>query len=229
MTKSGALAFDWWSLNKDGALLYRHAFHLGKLDKGKKLFDEILRFTPEREIMIDVGAHIGYMGAAAAPHFVSVHCFEPAKDCFDVLSRNLGGNRNVTMHNMAVGPFSGMCDVHNDPDRPYSQASRFVVPADNGAARMVALDDLPEIKGGGLLKIDVEGFEEQVLVGAERYIATYRPTIFMETAKNVWAADHPYRRQQGKAERWLLERGYRAAKKLQHDTIFVPAPGVEPG
>lgn len=44
----------------------------------------------------------------------------------------------------------------------------------------VALDDVLAGKPVGLLKIDVEGFEEDVLRGATRLIAESRPLIYVE-------------------------------------------------
>ena len=84
---------------------------------------------------------------------------------------------------------------------------------------MIALDDL-EWAACDLLKIDVEGFESEVLKGCVGLIEQYRPVVIMETDKPF--AQERYSIPNHQAEQFLLRRGYKVAAKKRPDTVFVP-------
>ena len=90
------------------------------------------------------------------------------------LRENLAGNAitNVEVIEAAVADFSGSLSFNDNG--PWSVANRGTV-----ACKSVRLDDL-DLGAPAFIKIDVEGFEPNVLAGARRLIGEARSLIFME-------------------------------------------------
>lgn len=120
------------------------------------------------DVVIDVGANIGTLTLTAAVcvgAVGSVHAVEPHPTTAAVLRENVRDNRalNVEIHNVALGSVDGtvrLADVEDD-------SANFV---GDGGAIVVPLRRLDSLRLGGerrvaLLKIDVEGFEREVLLG----------------------------------------------------------------
>jgi FkbM family methyltransferase len=138
----------------------------------------------ERKVIIDAGANIGEFTAAALKALGErgvVHAFEPAKAIFEQLRARFAGNQCVVLNNCALGGELEKRDLYGTPE-------------DAGMASLVRRDlkhlglttvvqEKVEVKGLAnycaeaaidkivLLKIDVEGFELEVLKGAELLFA----------------------------------------------------------
>jgi FkbM family methyltransferase len=89
-------------------------------------------------------------------------------------AKNLAANAitNVEVIEAAVADFSGKLSFSDNG--PWSVANHGAV-----TCKSVRLDDL-DLGAPAFIKIDVEGFEPNVLAGAHRLIAEARPLIFME-------------------------------------------------
>jgi FkbM family methyltransferase len=133
---------------------------------------------------IDVGANKGtytYFMARLARH---VYAFEPNPKMFAVLKRTVAGN--VTALPIALSDRSGT-DVLRIPygRKGVSNQGSSLSPAkpmENCLPLTVEtrrLDDLG-LTDIGFIKIDVEGFEQQVLAGAADTIARERPSLLIE-------------------------------------------------
>jgi FkbM family methyltransferase len=134
-----------------------------------------------RGIFVDVGANLGWYAVHAAKHksVDTVVAFEP--DLFNawLLGRNLSlnGIDNVVVSTCAVGAQRGLIRLHQYKD---SNRGRHSVLADYGhGSRIVPMTDVDtELETLGLadhpvliVKIDVEGYEPEVVVGAKRTLA----------------------------------------------------------
>ena len=133
----------------------------------------------------DIGANIGnhsvFFGKVLKAQ--RVLAFEPLPRSYETLCRNLdlNGLSNAMAYNCMVGAKSGRGDVSRF--NPRNLGSTQFQAAKNGAIPMVALDDLmdaEEMQGLGFMKIDVEGMQLDVLIGAKKLIKTFRPTIWVE-------------------------------------------------
>jgi FkbM family methyltransferase len=117
--------------------------------------------------------------------------FEPQQRVFQLLCANLvmNGVTNALAFPDAVGAAAGTALI---PKIDYSSAYNFgsvsasktapsdVLSWDDGQpTRVVAIDDLA-LPACDFLKIDVEGFEAQVLRGAQATIARCRPVLYVE-------------------------------------------------
>jgi FkbM family methyltransferase len=150
-------------------------------------------------MFLDVGAATGATTLPIAARFgaaVRIIAYEPAVAARELLIATLGRNaiESVTVRSVAVSDTSGAAEfveyVQDEsgavpflpeqsslaaPIKPLAPHRTYTVP-------VVTLDDdaLPHCEGPVVVKIDVEGFEAQVLAGARRLIAEYRPHLSID-------------------------------------------------
>jgi FkbM family methyltransferase len=140
------------------------------------------RFTlsrlPADGIYVDVGANIGPLVCAVASrcHGARVVAFEPHPRIFRFLKKNveLNGLLNVILHNIGLAAQPGDLYISN------KRADDMNVVSNTGTRIQVArLDDvLAPMTRIDLLKIDVEGFELEVLRGAKEMLSRTRQVYF---------------------------------------------------
>lgn len=165
--------------------------------------EAIARLVPVGGTMIDAGANVGYMSvlaaAVAGPHG-RVLAFEPHPELAGILQQNVDACEGrdarapVTVHAAALGSRNGTAslwvpDAFGDNDgiahvadnsqpEPRAAATGGARPsAGTGQAIDVPVTTVDEVlgnHGADVLKIDVEGFEAQVLAGAQRCLDAHR-------------------------------------------------------
>ena len=120
--------------------------------------------------MVDVGAHTGLYSLQLADIFNKFILFEPAAETYRVLERNFHLNPHLIMslHNLALGDISGEGSLRKQCSYDGMAA---IVPGngDDVNETLVAIETLDSFCGDidvGFLKIDVEGYELNVLRGA---------------------------------------------------------------
>jgi FkbM family methyltransferase len=118
---------------------------------------------------VDVGANVGsYTILASGVCGASSLAFEPDPQTAAFLRRNIEINRlgdKAAVYEMALGAASGEVDftVGQDTTNQISEAGG----APTRKVRIGRLDEVAPAAGARVLKVDVEGFEEHVLAGAE--------------------------------------------------------------
>jgi FkbM family methyltransferase len=133
--------------------------------------------------IFDVGANIGnfsemILSSFNIPEFVSIHCFEPSKKTFALLSTNLGKVKNVYLNNFGFGKEKGEFNLYYDKEGS-GLASLTKRKLDHfniefTESEKVDIDTIDNycvknnIQNIDLLKIDVEGNELDVLTGAKQ-------------------------------------------------------------
>ena len=130
-------------------------------------------------VVFDVGANIGQTARGLVRYFDSakLFCFEPASKPFRVLQAKYGSRPNVLCVNAALGSEVGTRELHVGAE---SELNTFVVGsprrdcltqteavAVDTVDRFCATHDLPKID---ILKMDVQGWECEVLRGAAQMI-----------------------------------------------------------
>lgn len=157
-----------------------------------KLIDWATQFIAHDEIFVDVGAHVGTWAQHFALKCKLVHAFEPQRSTYERLRDGVKIAKlgNVTCHDVALGG-SGEIDLH-------------VVSVDGGGSTLrhrpelgavlaveqvhcVQLDDF-EFENVGLIKIDAEGYEIDILRGAAKTLERNRPTLLLEAWDHEWYA-----------------------------------------
>lgn len=135
--------------------------------------------------VLDVGANIGnhalYLAVVVGCDTV---CFEPDKELCNAIniSAEINELKNIKVVNAAVGSENTICHIVMSEENPESVGSQQVVPY-SGNIRMTTLDNF-DFARVDCMKIDVEGFEENVLVGAKNTIERNKPIIYVEAWNN---------------------------------------------
>lgn len=144
-----------------------------------------MNLITENTTVCDIGANIGnhsvFFGKVLGAK--QVLAFEPQPNVYATLCRNLelNGMTDALAYNCLVGAKSGRGEVAKFNPRNLGGTS--FVPTKDGSIPMVALDDLidaEEMKNLGFLKIDTEGMQMDVLMGAKKLIKAKKPAIWVE-------------------------------------------------
>lgn len=167
-------------------------YNLGFYEAGTlKMIDLILKNSDKT--FLDIGANIGLMSLHAAYSLNGkgkVIAFEPVQFFYDKLNSNLGLNnfKNVQTIKKAVGSIATKIPIYLDGGCP-SVISTFR--DEKGATEMVEIEPLDDIvKNENItniefIKIDVEGFEFDVLKGAKQTIINHKPVLCIEYIKKI--------------------------------------------
>lgn len=143
----------------------------------KFIMDKLRHFIFEGMHIVDIGAHIGSHAAQYSiwtGHSGFVHCFEPNPETFECLKHNLGGIKNIRMHCVALGRKSGEAKMN-----PIAENMGASFLSEGVGTPVVTLDSM-NLNQCDFIKIDAEGFEPDILLGAENTIKKFHPTMFIE-------------------------------------------------
>ncbi len=152
--------------------------------------------SPNSIACIDVGANIGITtivlsqiarSLARGKVVTNIIAIEPGPTSFECLKINVRNLSNVTPVNYALGSRAGRLTFVNAESN--SSASHLIADGklEKGGCLVQRLDyvvdslSLPHV---GFIKIDVEGYEKNVLQGAVHTIEKYNPWIYFEF--NSW-------------------------------------------
>lgn len=142
--------------------------------------------------VIDVGAQIGYLTlemAIAHGNDVSVYSFEPEPRNLNWLRNNLQMNAvdNVSIIDQAVSDADGFIKLYMSKDNNAGTHSTIsdaaTVSTEYIEIPCVRLDSFTSqrrLTNVGLIKVDVEGAELEVVRGAEQLLRTQRPALILE-------------------------------------------------
>lgn len=139
-------------------------------------------------VVLDIGANIGTIAQAFASKGYEVICFEPQKVLADLCLWNVSQvSRTANVVQTALGNENGTAHM---PKQMYHKSGNFGGVSLSEEGVPVALAKLDTLCSRGMLfspdkrislmKIDVEGHEEEVLRGAAETIATHRPILYVE-------------------------------------------------
>lgn len=165
-------------------------------------------------VAVDVGGHVGLWSYNLAPAFREVHAFEPVAAHRECFQRNVNAP-NVTLHWCALGATEGSVSIRTAPT---SSGDSWV--SGEGEIPMRTLDSF-QLVDVDLIKIDCEGYEENVLRGGLETIKASRPVVMVEQKRDMATAR--FGLQPLGAVNLLLELGYRVEKELSGDYLMVPA------
>lgn len=137
------------------------------------------------DTFLDIGANIGQHGLYASNFCKDVYSFEPIERLYNQLLLSIEKNQfqNVRAFNIGLGDESKEVAIYSDTSNMGGSSVLF----NKGKykeqiIKIRKLDDfLPNsVTQVNMMKIDVEGFEWEVLVGAEKVLEKYRPKILLE-------------------------------------------------
>ena len=134
-----------------------------------------LKYTAQRRTAVDVGANVGTWTRPLLALFRTVIAFEPAPDTFECLDRNCP---EAVLHQSGLSNFHGFATVMADDRYPDGTGSRWLKPSNDGVP-LITLDSL-NLSEVDLMKVDVEGMELRVFMGAVETLKRCKPVLVVE-------------------------------------------------
>ena len=128
---------------------------------------------------LDIGAATGMYSSHFAEHSKSVICFEAVPPVYEQLKKIKEKHNNVITHNLAVSNEVGLLDFYVDDKRLSNSSFQNLVEGQKIQVETTTIDSL-KLVDVGFIKVDVEGVELDVLVGANDTIEEYKPTCMVE-------------------------------------------------
>ena len=128
---------------------------------------------------LDIGAATGMYSSHFAKHSKSVICFEAVPPVYEQLKKIKEKHNNVITHNLAVSNEVGLLDFYVDDKRLSNSSFQNLVEGQKIQVETTTIDSL-KLVDVGFIKVDVEGVELDVLVGANDTIEEYKPTCMVE-------------------------------------------------
>lgn len=156
------------------------------------LIEWATQFIEADQTFIDIGSHVGSWAQHFAQTCKQVHAFEPQRVIYDRLSEGirLAELNNIVCHDVALGA-QGEMDLHHVEKYGGWSTLRHRPELGNVIAvervRCAQLDDFA-FDDVGVIKIDAEGYEIDILRGAAKTIELHRPTLLLEAWDQNWFA-----------------------------------------
>ena len=154
----------------------RSVFSYGEYNKDE--CEYVVTLANEKKgLVLDIGANIGNISQALLAAGHDVIAFEPQPEVCELLRLNCP---NAVIHNIALGALNTSMQM---PKLDYSKRGNYggvAIGSGIGLAVEIKTLDSFNFDNVSLIKVDVEGFEEQVLLGGKNTIAKSSPIIYLE-------------------------------------------------
>lgn len=138
------------------------------------------------DVIMDIGANIGHVSLLLSDlvPFGKMYLFEPHPETYAILKDNISLNTgvNVRLYNCALADFEGEIGFTDFKGNASALNRIELNKVSTLNVKCHRLDNIIEnegIKKVDIIKIDVEGFELQVLKGFSKYLKIYQPRIIM--------------------------------------------------
>ena len=200
---------------------------------------------PADGVMYDIGANIGTVSIPIARHRpkARIYAFEAQQGIHRLLGRNVGlnGIHNVQSFNYAIGERDGTVEFPApslDSIGNFGGVGRDTKVPTTATVPMRRLDSLGSLPPPNLLKIDVEGFDLEVVQGGLELLRRHKPVVFYEALHAVKTAVlNVLMQAEGYRLFWFFApyitpanlRGVKLRQALRGDmNVAAMPPGVEP-
>ena len=191
--------------NKD--YIFNNSININKLweENTCNIISDLLK---EDEDFVDIGANIGLISLGVIKMLKlknkkirNIHCFECNNLIFSFLNYNTNIHSNICLYNFAVSDKVELCNmsfntynngcscinlnINKDETTHHSydfQQNSPLISENNIFIPALSLDEILYTFQNkvGVIKIDVEGFEYQVLNGAKIFLEKHKPIIIIE-------------------------------------------------
>jgi FkbM family methyltransferase len=190
------------SLKNDGVIRYQW--------RAREL---AIQHCDQRRICLDIGANVGLWSFELVDFFDQVIAFEPVEEFRQCFEKNVKKS-NYLMHPVALGRTESVINMNivqgNTGHSHIDQTS-----IGSGSIPLKTLDSF-NLNNVDMIKIDVEGFEEEILAGAEETIQRNHPVLAIEQQKHEYKdamVDLPSVKM---LERW----GYKVVGQVKKDWVM---------
>jgi len=146
-----------------------------------EVVSNLKKMVPNLNYIIDVGANSGQFSKVANAFYpdAKIDAFEPLPDLFPKMAKKFTVNKNITVHNLALGNENGQIKFNqndyghissileiNSENIHYPKQSNSIPQIDVEIKTLDSFLSDKELPSLTLLKLDVQGYELEVLKGA---------------------------------------------------------------
>jgi FkbM family methyltransferase len=164
--------------------LYIEYLHRKALLRGEAELRLLPQLADPERVSLDVGANKGIYTFGLLGCSAMVHAFEPNPKLFAILRRWAEGR--AELHPFALGERAGTMDLHvpRSARGGFSNQGGTLLPVtkrefESVAVEVQRIDDL-DLGEVGFIKVDVEGYEREVLAGGKALLRRCRPVLLVE-------------------------------------------------
>lgn len=182
---------------------FRNYFYWGKRDYVRHEVDLFRALSDANRNSLDIGANEGLYAMYLCRFAKSITCFEPLPWMVEQLRGKFSGTGNVRIEHCALGSKveNAVIKIPVTKNKQYDTRSSLVggfseqlidganvVSVKEVNVSVKRLDDFG-LRDIGFIKIDVEGFELEVLKGGAETIAREKPNLYIEIEQKHHPAD----------------------------------------
>jgi len=174
------LVYDYWMPSTDNhfeRLITKRVKNGGPAQYQDDVRDVAYKYVTDFDICVDVGANVGLWARPLTEKFNRVIAFEPIDHVYKCLELNVK-DLPVEIKRFALSNTTGLIDMVYDSENT-GQSHVNMNTLGKGTIELKRMDDL-DLPKFGLLKIDCERHELEVLKGATETILKYKPIIVCE-------------------------------------------------
>lgn len=162
-------------------------------------------------LALDIGASIGMNSLNYGRYFDTVDAFEPDPNIYECLLETISANNldNITSHPVAVGKECGTNTLVQFPRATFANTLKplgYIGKSRPQITIQCETIDSYAFKDVNFIKIDVEGYEMNVLLGAEQTIKQSMPVLQIEIKPQMLKRQHHTPQD---IFDWLSVRGYK--------------------
>lgn len=167
-------------------------FFLGGYEKIE--LEYLFKILKDDSLIIDVGANIGWysINLATKLNKGKVYSFEPFSQNYNKLISHIEINKlnNVKPFKIALGQKKENLNINYNTNEDNLGMASINIKDFNVSERVdvVALDEflkIDELNNLKFIKIDIEGFELEALLGMQKTLSKFKPMLLIEQDKNV--------------------------------------------
>jgi FkbM family methyltransferase len=180
------------------------------------------------KVFLDIGAHVGTYSMGLATACAGVHSFECCPRTHNMLCANIALREldyKIDVHKTAMGNRTGTTDYYFRSPLDGGSNTCLNLSGQGFAKTVLPITTLDSfgIENVGLIKIDVEGFEKDVLEGAQETLRKSNyPTILFEAWKDSRDAEGlPASRLRRELFAYIHSIGYRIVPLNHWEEMFI--------
>lgn len=219
-------------------------YYRAKLGTNYEISNILLKILKADDVFFDVGANLGQYIIRIKQKFkagVKIYAFEPVNSNYSLLSKHINKKyENVVLENCAVSDINGKdilyiplidnIEIDTQASIDYENRKMYYNKFTKQKIEKITIDnyvDINNIRRMDYLKIDTEGNDEKVIIGAIKSISEFKPVIFCEDMESKETLDKLF---ELNYIRFLLNRSYKLVnysvdkpKDVFNDlVIFIP-------
>lgn len=215
--------FGWYFLENDNAILENVKFakdykklHPMETRSTRQIFTA-LSYCKNFRRAIDVGAHYGTTSFHLSNNFKNVEAFEIDPLIRECLEKNVNNfyKKNVNVYPYGCGKETKFINLLRNKDSHFTKidTNTIILTEKNSDSKIVPLDNF-DWQDVDFIKIDVEGFENEVIKGSLKLIERCKPIIMYEKNRNQETPN---------PQTILNDIGYKFCMRFDKDDIIYPS------